>query len=100
MRYYKEYDENGKLHSIGAGDALNGEEITQEEYEALLAEIHAKAEYVDKVYYCEIIIDGVPEEYRADVQAEVELRIAEQGAYNPDEISDEEALAIIQGVSE
>lgn len=97
MRYYKEFDENGKLHSIGAGDALNGEEITQEEYETLLAEIQAKSEYAYKVYYCEITIDEVPEAYRADVQAEVDEIISIQGAYDPDEISDEEALAIILG---
>lgn len=42
MRYFKEFDENGKLIAIGAGDALNGETITQEEYEALEAELEAK----------------------------------------------------------
>lgn len=42
MRYFKEFDENGNLIAIGAGDALNGETITQEEYEALEAELEAK----------------------------------------------------------
>lgn len=97
MRYFKEFDENGKLHSIGAGDALNGIDITKEEYEILLEEFKAKTEYANKVYYCEITIDEVPEEYRADVQAEVDEIISIQGAYDPDEISDEEALAIILG---
>jgi len=42
MRYFKEFDESGNLIAIGAGDALNGEDITREEYEALSAEFEAK----------------------------------------------------------
>lgn len=62
MRYYKEI-ENGILTSIGTGKA-GGIEITEEEYNALLAEIQAANQ---------------PEE--------------------TDEISAEEALDIILGVS-
>jgi len=42
MRYFKEFDENGNLIAIGAGDALNGVDITQEEYETLEAELETK----------------------------------------------------------
>lgn len=98
MRYFVEYDDNGKLIAIGAGDALNGAEITREKYEALSAEINVKTEYAEKVYHGEIAIGDVPEEWRADVQEMVDERIAAEGEYDPDEISDDEALAIIQGV--
>lgn len=42
MRYFKEFDESGNLIAIGAGDALDGVDITREEYEALSAEFEAK----------------------------------------------------------
>lgn len=100
MRYYKELNEKGWVTAIGAGDALNGIEITQEEYEALLVEIEAKAEYVNRVYYQEITLNDVPAEWREEVQARVDEMIAAYGEYDPDQISDAEALAIIQGVSE
>lgn len=100
MRYYKEYDKAGKLMAIGTGDALNGFEITEDEYNALNAEMDAKAEYTDRVYYQEISIDDVPAEWREEVQANVDAMIAEYGEYDPDQISDTEALAIIQGVIE
>lgn len=96
MRYYAEYDENKKLICVGIG--LDGEEITEDEYNLLLNEIHAKGEYIDRVYYGEIAIEDVPAEMREDVQTAVDERIKQYGAYDPDVISDEEALAIITGV--
>lgn len=100
MRYFKEFDENGRLIAIGAGDALDGIEITQEEYEALAAEIAQKNALVEPLYRGEIAIDDVPSEWREDVQAQVDEIIADQGPYDPDEISDAEAIDIITGVSE
>lgn len=103
MRYFAEYDKNGKLIAIGAGDALNGVEITETEYNALAAEIEKKAvqvaEYVEKVYCGKIAIENVPAEWQEEVQAQVDAMIAELGPYDPDEISDSEALDIIKGVS-
>lgn len=98
MRYFAEYDEKGKLIAIGAGDALDGVDITKEEYEALEAEIAQKAELAEMVYRCEIAIGDVPEEWQADVQERVDEMIADIGPYDPDEISDEEAMDIIKGV--
>lgn len=94
MRYYKEYDENGQIAAVGAGDALNGIDITEEEYSALLAEMEAKAEYAEQLYRGEITIDDVPEEYREEVQARVDEMTAELGE---GWISDSEAIAIITG---
>ena len=102
MHYYAEYDENGKLISIGYTSAptTTGTEITREEYETLSAEIAAKAEYADKLYLGEITINDVPAEWREDVQTIVNDRIEAEGKYDPDEISDAEAIDIITGVSE
>lgn len=102
MRYFKEYDKNGYISAIGAGDALNGIDITQEEYETLLVEIEAKMEYTEQVYRHEISIADVPTEWREEVQYLVDGKIATEGAFDPDEISDadraaEEALAILAG---
>lgn len=82
MRYFKEFDENGNLVAIGAGDALNGETITQEEYEALLAEIEAKMQA----------------EAEAAQKAQEEAERQEQEAIA--EAAAEEALAILTGVIE
>ena len=47
MRYYTQYSDSGKLLAIGTG--YGGEEITEAEYNALLAEIREKAALVDKL---------------------------------------------------
>lgn len=98
MRYFAEYDEKGKLIAIGAGDALNGVEITKEEYEALAADIALTFECVDKVYRGEMTVEEVSERLQENVQEQVDARIADFGPYDPDEISDEEAMDIIKGV--
>lgn len=94
MRYYKQLDESGKLIAIGTGPG--NIEITEAEYNALLAEIREKAACVGKLYAGEITIDDVPESWREEVQREVEaIRAAdEEAAQN---ISAEEALNIILG---
>lgn len=100
MRYFKEYDKTGRLILIGAGDALNGIEITEEEYNELAAEITLNAERAEKIYRGGMSIEEVPEEWRENVQGQVDVMIVEFGPYDPDEISDAEAINIIKGVSE
>lgn len=94
MRYYKQFDDTGKLIAIGTGPG--GTEITEAEYNALLSEIREKAAYIEKLYAGEITIDNVPEAWREDVQREVDAIKAadEEAAQN---ISAEEALNIILG---
>lgn len=98
MRYYKQIDDAGALIAIGTGPG--GVEISEAEYNALLAEIREKVAYVEKVYSGEITIDDVPEAWREDVQREVDALkaaaedAAEEAAQN---ISAEEALNIILG---
>ena len=97
MRYYKEYNAKGWVVEIGAGDALNGIEITQQEYETLLSEMEAKMVYIEQVCRHEISINNVPAEWREEVQAGVDAIVAEIGEFDTRQISDSEALQIITG---
>ena len=94
MRYYKRFDASGRMIAIGTGPG--GVEITEAEYNSLLAEVREKAAYIDKLYAGEITIDDVPEAWREEVQANVDaLKAAEEEAAQ--NISAEEALNIILG---
>lgn len=95
MRYYAQYDESGKLVSIGTGNG--GVEITESEFNTLLSEIREKASLVDKLYNGEITIDDVPVDWQGEIQRRVDERIAQQGTLEEQDIPAEEALAIILG---
>lgn len=95
MRYYAQYNDTGKLIAIGTGNG--GEEITEAEYNALLAEIREKAALVDKLYSGEITIDEVPSDWQEEIQRRVEERIAAEGSAEEQDISAEEALDILLG---
>ena len=95
MRYYAQYNENDTIVAIGTGNG--GVEITESEYNRLLAEIREKAALVDKLYSGEITIADVPEAWRAEIQRRVEERIAAEGAAEEQDIPAEEALDIILG---
>lgn len=95
MRYYARYDDSGKLIVIGTGSS--GVEITESEYNRLLAEIREKAALVNRLYAGEITIADVPTEWQEEIQRRVDERIAEQGAADQQEISADEALSILLG---
>lgn len=95
MRYYAQYNENGTLLAIGTG--YGGVEITEEEYNTLLAEIRAKAELVNQLYSGEITIDTVPTEWQEEIQRRVNERTEAEGTAEEQDISAEEALEIILG---
>ena len=95
MRYYAQYNDNGKLIVIGTG--YGGTEITESEYNALLAEIREKAALVDKLYSGEITIDAVPVDWQEEIQRRVDERIAAEGIAEEQDISAEEALDILLG---
>lgn len=95
MRYYAQYNDNGKLIAIGTG--LGGTEITETEYNALLSEIREKADLVDKLYNVEITIDEVPADWQEEIQRRVDERIAAEGSAEEQDISAEEALDILLG---
>ena len=94
MRFYAKYDET-KLLYIGTGPG--GTEITESEYNALLAEIREKAALVDKLYSGEINLDEVPADWQEEIQRRVNERIAAEGEAEEQDISAEEALDIILG---
>ena len=92
MRYYAQYNDTGKLIAIGTGPG--GTEITEAEYNTLLAEIRAKAALVNKLYNGEITIDAVPVEWQEEIQRRVtERQEAEQA--EPEETELEDAIAAL-----
>ena len=95
MRYYAQYNDNGKLIVIGTGNG--GTEITEAEYNTLLAEIRDKADFVDKLYGGEITIDAVPVDWQEEIQRRVDERIVAEGTAEEQDISAEEALDILLG---
>ena len=95
MRHYAQYNDSGALLAIGTG--YGGKEITEAEYNALLAEIREKAALVDKLYSGEITIADVPEAWQEEIQRRVNERIAAEGAAEEQDLSAEEALNIILG---
>lgn len=95
MRYYAQYNESGKLIAIGTGHS--GTEITESEYNALLAEIREKASLVDNLYSGEITIDDVPADWHEEIQRRVDERIAAEGTADEQDIPAEEALDILLG---
>ena len=103
MRYYKRFDASGRMIAIGTGPG--GVEITEAEYNSLLAEVREKAAYIDKLYAGEITIDDVPEAWREDVQRGADAikaaaeEAARQEAAEQEELADMKAALEILGVS-
>ena len=95
MRYYAQYNANGKLTAIGTGPG--GTEIAESEYNALLSEIREKAALVNKLYSGEITIDDVHTDWQEEIQRRVDERIAAEEEAAEQDISAEEALDIILG---
>ena len=95
MRFFAQYNNSGALLAIGTGNG--GTEITEAEYNALLAEIREKAVLVDKLYSGEITIDEVPADWRDEIQRRVDERIAAEGTAEWQDIPAEEALNILLG---
>lgn len=96
MRYNARYNDFGNLIAIGTG--LGGTEITEAEYNRLLAEIREKAALVDKLYSGEIAIEDVPTEWQEEIQRRVNERIAAEGEAEEQEISGDEFLSMIEEV--
>lgn len=93
MRYYAQYNDSGKLLAIGTGPG--GVEITEAEYNTLLAEIRAKAQLVDDVYNGVKTLDDVPAEWQEEIQRRVtEWQEAEQA--EPEETELEDAIAALK----
>ena len=96
MRYYAQYNDSGKLLAIGTG--AGGTEITESEYNALLAEIREKAALVDKLYSGEITLDEVPTDWQEEIQRRVNERITADGEAAEQPVSGDEFLSMLEGV--
>ena len=99
MRYYAQYNENNTLVVIGSG--LGGVEITEAEYNTLLAEIRAKAQLVDDVYNGVKTLDDVPAEWRDEIQRRVTKRQEAEAEAEPEqsEMDDMAAALTLLGVT-
>lgn len=93
MRYYAQYNDSGQLIAIGTG--AGGTEITEDEYNALLAEIREKAALVEQLYSGDITADDVPEAWREEVQRRVSERIASEGEAAEQPIGGEEFMDML-----
>ena len=99
MRYYAQYNDTGKLIVIGTG--YGGTEITEAEYNALLAEIREKTALVDKLYSGEITLDAVPVEWQEEIQRRVTERQEAEAEAEPEqsEMDDMAAALTLLGVT-
>ena len=95
MKYFAQY-ENAILTAIGTG--YGGTEITETEYNALLAEILEKAALVGKLYSGEITLDDVPADWQEEIQRRVNERIAADGEADEQPISGDEFLSMMEVV--
>ena len=95
MRYYKQ-TANNCIIAIGTG--AGGTEITEAEYNALLAEIREKAALVDKLYSGEITLDEVPADWQEEIQRRVNERITAEGEAAEQPVSGDEFLSMLEGV--
>ena len=96
MRYYAQYNESGKLLAIGTGPG--GTEITEAEYNTLLAEIREKANLVNQLYSGKITIDDVQADWKEEIQRRVDERISAEGEAAEQDISGDEFLSMMEGV--
>ena len=97
MRYCAQYNDSGNLVSIGTGSS-GGTEITEAEYNTLLAEIRAKAQLVDDVYNGVKTLDDVPAEWRDEIQRRVTERQEAEPDPEQSEMEDMAAALTLLGV--
>lgn len=96
MRFFAQYNDSGALLAIGTG--YGGVEITEAEYNDLLAEIQEKAALVCELYSGEITIDEVPVDWQEEIQRRVNERIAAEGEAAEQPVSGDEFLSMLEGV--
>ena len=96
MRFYSQYNDAGKLIAIGTG--AGGTEITEAEYNALLAEIREKAALVNQLYSGEITLDDVPDDWQEEIQRRVNERITADGEAAEQPVGGDEFLSMMEGV--
>lgn len=100
MNYYI-VTENGYIKRIELSNCSSGQNITEAEYNALLAEIRTKAALVNKLYNGEITIDAVPVEWQEEIQRRVTERQEAEAEPDPEqsEMDDMAAALTLLGVT-
>ena len=96
MRYYARYNDANYLIAIGTGPG--GTEITETEYNHLLAEIRDKAALVNALYNGAITIQDVPTDWQEEIQRRVDKRIAADGEAAEQDISGDEFMSMMEEV--
>lgn len=94
MKYFANYDENGRLLSLQRGNR-GGVAITAEEYNRLIAWILRINDLAYQVFNGEITMADVPEEDKAEVLIRVEEMQEHANTEQTEEISADEAIHII-----
>ena len=84
------------MFAIGTGE--NGKEISQEEYESLKKDLSSIQDFAEKILLDEITLESVPDSIKEKVAKRVEDLKPYYGENR--ELTAEEALNIITGVSE
>lgn len=92
MRYYKEYDGNGRIAAVGMG--LGGTEISETEYNGFLAEIREKAAFAMRLYKGEITAADVPETWREYARNEAD-KLSALDAEKEAEAGEEDFIAAL-----
>ena len=97
-RYYKQTD---GMYILAIGVGAGGTEITEAEYNTLLAEIRSKAQLVDDVYNGVKTLDDVPAEWRDEIQRRVTERQEAEAEPDPEqsEMDDMAAALTLLGVT-
>ena len=97
-RYYKQTD---GMYILAVGVGAGGTEITEAEYNTLLAEIRSKAQLVDDVYNGVKTLDDVPAEWRDEIQRRVTERQEAEAEAEPEqsEMDDMAAALTLLGVT-
>ena len=100
MNYYI-ITENGYIKRIELSNCSSGQNITEAEYNTLLAEIRAKAQLVDDVYNGVKTLDDVPAEWRDEIQRRVTERQEAEAEAEPEqsEMDDMAAALTLLGVT-
>ena len=94
MKYFANYDENGRLLSLQRGNR-GGVAITAEEYNRLIAWILRINDLAYQVFNGEITMADVPEEDKAEVLIRVKELQEHANTEQTEEISADEAIHII-----
>lgn len=99
MKYYAQHNGNNELVFLIASNASkDGTEISEAEYNSLLAEIRKKVVLVNQLYRREITIGAVPVEWQEEIRRRVDEWTAAEGENAEQDIGSEEFMTMLEEV--